>query len=83
MGDRFANNANTITMEGYALADVYVAWTRDRLRVTARVDNVTDTIYASWSDVFYLGQNDPSFLYANQLMLGAPRTFSVMLQLAF
>lgn len=44
---------------------------------------LTDTAYASWSDVFYLGQNDPSFLYSNELMIGAPRTFSVMLQVGF
>ena len=49
-------------MTSYSLADAYVAWTRNRLRVTARVDNLADTAYASWSDVFYLGQNDPSFL---------------------
>jgi iron complex outermembrane recepter protein len=81
VGDRFANNANTIAMKGYALADVYAAWTRNRVRVTARMDNLTNAAYASWSDVFYLGQNDPSFLYANELMLGPPRTFSLMLQL--
>jgi iron complex outermembrane recepter protein len=83
VGDRFANNTNTITMNGYVLADLYAAWTRGRLRITARVDNLTDRAYASWADVFYLGQNDPSFLYANQLMLGAPRTFSVMVQTRF
>jgi iron complex outermembrane receptor protein len=81
VGDRFANNANTITMKGYALGDVYVAWTRSRIRATARVDNLTNATYASWADVFYLGQTDPSFLYSNQLMLGPPRTVSVMLQL--
>jgi iron complex outermembrane receptor protein len=80
VGDRYANNTNTITMKGYGLVDAYAAWSRDRVRVTARVDNLTDTVYASWSDVFYIGQTDPSFLYSNQLMLGAPRTFSVMLQ---
>lgn len=83
VGDRFANNANTITMTSYLLGDVYAAWTHDRVRVTARVDNLTDTAYASWSDVFYLGQTDPPFLYANELMLGAPRTFSLMLQVGF
>jgi iron complex outermembrane receptor protein len=81
--DRFANNANTITMTSYALADLYAAWTYRQIRVTARVDNLTDADYASWSDIFYLGQNDPSFLYANQLMLGPPRTFTVMLQVGF
>jgi len=83
VGDRFANNANTITMNSYLLGDLYVAWTRNRLRATARVDNVANAAYASWSDVFYLGQNNPSFIYANELMLGAPRTFSVMLQVGF
>jgi iron complex outermembrane receptor protein len=83
VGDRFANNANTIIMTSYLLGDVFVAWTHNRIRVTARVDNLTDTAYASGSDVFYLGQNDPSFLYSNELMLGAPRTFSLMLQVGF
>ncbi len=81
--DRFANNANTITMKAYTLGDFYVAWNSDRYRVTARVDNVTDEDYLAWSDVFYLGNNDPSFIYANQLMMGAPRTYSLMLQTAF
>jgi hypothetical protein len=53
------------------------------MRVTARVDNLADTVYASWADPFYVSQADPSFLYANQLMLGPPRMFSVMLQVGF
>ena len=83
VGDREANNANTITMNGYGLADVYVAWTVGAARLTFNVENLTDTAYASWSDVFYLGQTDPSFLYSNNLMLGEPRTFSVLLQAQF
>jgi iron complex outermembrane receptor protein len=83
VGERFANNANLIAMKGYGVGDVYAAWTPGRLRVTARVDNVTDAVYAVWADPFYVAQVDPSFLYANQLMLGAPRTFSVQLQVGF
>ena len=83
VGDRQANNANTIVLNGYAHADAYVALTLDPVRVTFNVDNLTDTAYASWSDIFYLGQTDPSFIYANQVMLGAPRTYSVMLHVAF
>ena len=83
VGDRQANNANTIVMNGYTLADAWVAWVRDRVRVTFTVDNLTDTAYASWSDVFYLGQTDPSFFYSNNLMLGLPRTYSLMLQTSF
>ena len=83
VGDRQANNANTIVLNGYAHADAYVAMTLDPVRVTFNVDNLTDTAYASWSDIFYLGQTDPSFIYANQVMLGAPRTYSVMLHVEF
>ena len=83
VGDRQANNANTISLNGYTLADAWIAWVGDRARLTFKVDNLTDTAYASWSDVFYLGHTDPSFFYANTLMLGAPRTYSVMLQTSF
>jgi outer membrane receptor protein involved in Fe transport len=70
-------------MNGYALADAYAAWTLGAARLTFSVENLTDAAYASWSDIFYLGQTDPSFIYSNTLMLGAPRTFSVMLQAQF
>ncbi|HEY7444924.1 MAG TPA: TonB-dependent siderophore receptor [Vicinamibacterales bacterium] len=83
VGDRFASNANRIEMKRYTVVDAYVAWTRDRLRVTARVDNVANTTYASWADPFYIEQNDPSFLYSHELMLGTPRAFSVQLQVGF
>lgn len=83
VGERFTNNANTSAMRPYTVTDVYAAWTRDRVRVTARLDNVADTVYASWADPFYIHQVDPSFLYANQLLLGPPRAFSLMLQVGF
>lgn len=83
VGERFANNANLIAMKGYGVADLYAAWTQGRLRLTARVDNVTDRVYAVWADPFYVSQADPSFLYANQLMIGAPRMVSVQLQVGF
>ena len=83
VGDRFANNANTIELKAYTLTDLYVAWNSDNYRVTARVDNVADEDFVEWSDRFYLGNNDPSFIYANQLLLGAPRMWSVILQAAF
>jgi iron complex outermembrane receptor protein len=83
VGERQANNANTITLNQYALADAHVAWMFGSARVTFNVENLTDTAYASWSDVFYLGETDPSFIYSNTLMLGRPRTFSVMLQTGF
>jgi len=83
VGDRFGSNANTVTLRRYAVVDAHAAWTRGRYRVTARVDNLTDAVYASWADPFYLQQNDPSFLYANQVMLGAPRSYGVQVQVGF
>jgi iron complex outermembrane recepter protein len=81
--ERFGDNANAITFKEYALFDAYAAWTPDRYRVSLRVDNLTDEPYIAWSDIFYLGQTDPSFIYANQVMLGAPRTYSVTFQARF
>lgn len=83
VGDRFANNANTIELKSYNLTDAYVAWNHDNYRITARVDNVTDEDFVEWSDPFYLGNTDPSFIYANQVLLGSPRTWSLILQAAF
>lgn len=83
VGNRFVNNANVIEMKPYTVLDAYGAWTRDRMRVTVRVDNLTDAAYVSWTDPFYVQQNAPSFLYAHQVMLGPPRTFAVQLQVGF
>jgi iron complex outermembrane recepter protein len=80
---RFGDNSNLITFKDYRLFDAYAAWTRDRYRLSFRVDNVTDEAYVAWSDIFYLGQTDPTFIYANQVMLGAPRTYSVTFQAQF
>ena len=44
---------------------------------------VTDEIYVPWSDVFYLQQNDPGFLYANQILLASPRMFELSMEFAF
>ncbi len=81
--DRFGNNNNSVAFNSYQLLDVYAAWVGDNYRITARVDNLADEDYVSWSDVFYLGQTDPSFIYANQVMMGAPRNYSVTMQWQF
>ncbi len=81
--ERFGDNANTVTMGNYTLIDLFAAWTEGRYRVTARINNLTDETYAPWSDVFYLQQVDPGFLYANQILLGSPRTVEVSLEVSF
>ena len=83
VGDRFADNANDVTLKSYSLIDAVASWRHNNLIFSARVNNVTDEEYVSWSDVFYLGQNDPSFIYANQLLLGSPRTFEVSIATSF
>ncbi|MFT5083839.1 MAG: iron complex outermembrane receptor protein [Lentisphaeria bacterium] len=81
--DRFGDNNNDVRFKSYQLFDAYLAWVQDNYRVAFRVDNLTDEPYVAWSDVFYLGQTDPSFIYANQVMLGAPRQYSMTLQIKF
>ncbi|WP_444996448.1 TonB-dependent receptor [Aliikangiella sp. IMCC44359] len=81
VGDRFGDNPNTVTMKSYWLTDLFAAWQFDNYRLSARVDNLLDEEYVQWSDVFYLHQNNPSFIYANQLMLGSPRTYRLMFEI--
>jgi iron complex outermembrane receptor protein len=81
--DRFGDNANQVVLSSYTLLDLFASWTASDYSVTARVTNVTDEIYAPWSDVFYLQQNDPGFLYANQIMLASPRMFEIGVEFTF
>jgi len=81
--DRFGDNANSVTLHAYTLADLYAAWTFANYRVTGRVFNVADEEYAPWSDIFYMQQADPGFLYANQVLLGAPRAWEVSIEATF
>ncbi|MEM7080299.1 MAG: TonB-dependent receptor [Pseudomonadota bacterium] len=81
--DRYGDNANNINLKSYSLIDAFASWKHNNITVSARVNNATDEEYVSWADVFYLGQNDPSFIYANQLLLGSPRTYEVSVGVSF
>lgn len=83
VGDRFGDNANTVTLEDYALVDLHASYTINKYRFTARVNNVFDEDYAPWSDVFYLQQTNPAFPYANQILIGSPRTYGVSVEFGF
>ena len=78
--DRFGDNANQVRLSSYTLVDLFAAWSAANYSITARINNLTDEIYVPWSDVFYLQQNDPSFLYANQILLASPRSFEIGLE---
>jgi iron complex outermembrane recepter protein len=77
VGNRFVSQDNLTTMDSYTTADVYtfvdipgmdVAMPElKNLRITFRVRNLTNTVYAQWSDS---GLPD-------QILLGPPRTYEV------
>lgn len=75
VGDRFLFEDNLTTMNAYTVGDVYAfvdipKWALmavDQTRLTFRVRNVTDKVYAAWAD--------PG--YPNQFYLGLPRTYEV------
>ena len=86
VGDRWATHRNVISMNGYAVGDAWVAFNIDRTRLSLNVYNLTDTAYASWAHFQYIGntENGPwGLFYANQLMLGPPRTVSLTLTTRF
>ena len=81
VSERFGDNANSVRLGSYALLGASAAWDWTRGRLSAGVDNLFDAEYVPWSEIAYVHQNDPSFLYANQLMLGSPRTFWVRMEI--
>ena len=76
VGRRFLFEDDATVMEAYTTADLYafvdirgrdLGSGLDNLRLGARVRNVTDAVYAAWSD--------PG--YPDQVYLGAPRTYEM------
>ena len=75
VGNRFNFDDNLVIMEEYTVADAWVfvdipKWdfiAVDNTRLTFRVRNLTDRIYAAWGD--------PG--YPDQIILGAPRSYEV------
>jgi iron complex outermembrane recepter protein len=77
VGNRYLNSDDATTMLAYTTADLYafvdipgrdLPWSSlDKMRVTFRVRNLTNVVYAAWSDT----------TYPDQVLLGAPRTFEL------
>ncbi len=77
VGNRYVFDDDATTMLAYTTADAYAFVDipgrdlarpeLDKLRVTFRVRNLTNRIYAAWSD--------PG--YPDQVLLGAPRTYEI------
>ncbi len=74
-GIRFNFQDNLVTMDRYTTVDAYafvdipksVFNSVDRTRLSFRVKNLTNKLYASWGD--------PG--YTDQVILGAPRSYEV------
>lgn len=77
VGNRYLFEDDATTMLAYTTADLFafvdipgrdLPWQAlDKMRVTFRVRNITNTVYAAWSD--------PG--YPDQVLLGAPRAYEL------
>ena len=75
VGNRFNFQDNLVIMNAYTVADAYVFvdipksvfHAVNQTRLSFRVRNLTNRLYASWGD--------PS--YNDQIILGAPRSYEV------
>lgn len=73
VGTRFANNANTVRIPGYTVADAFVAWNAGRnTTLTLRARNLFDRQYAI-----------ASYNAGTQFILGDPRAFEFSLSAVF
>ena len=73
VSERFADSQNRITLDRYTLINAFVAYAEERYRVAFNVRNASDELYAPWSDT----------TYPNQILLGAPRSYELSLQMKF
>ena len=75
VGNRFNFDDNLVVMNAYTIGDAYVFvdipksvfQAVDQTRISFRVRNFTNKLYAAWGD--------PG--YPDQIMLGAPRSYEV------
>lgn len=70
---RYANSQNTLSLKPYALMNVFAAYQQSAYRISLNIRNVTDEMYAPWSDVYY----------PNQVALGSPRAIDLNIRARF
>lgn len=74
VGERFHSDANTVKLLAYTVADAAVSVdVAASTRLSLRVRNLTNKVYAVWSDPFY----------PDQILLGAPRSVELALNHKF
>ncbi|PTQ63388.1 iron complex outermembrane receptor protein [Sphingomonas sp. PP-CE-3G-477] len=68
VGKRYGNTANDLVLKPYATGIVYATYAlTPRWSLTGRVNNVWNTTFVQWADIYYPAQ----------VMLGEPRRFEV------
>lgn len=74
VGRRYGDTANDLTLKRYATGIVYATYALSpKLSLTGRINNVWDTTFVQWADIYYPGQ----------VMLGEPRRAEVSLLARF
>ena len=68
---RKGDYANTLTLKQYATVNVFAAWHAYKgVTMYGRIDNIGNKYFIQWADTSY----------SNQVLLGAPRSFSISVQ---
>lgn len=78
VGDRPDNRQNTIFQDSYVVGNVFATLAGESWSLTARVFNVTNEEYATWSAL-----GAPEGLRDRQLLLADPRSFELTLRCTF
>ncbi len=73
VSSRFANTSNTVTLQDYTLVNVFSSYSHKDFRVALHIRNLTDEVYAPWSDIFY----------PEQVIIAPPRTIELSFQSKF
>ncbi len=73
VSSRFANTSNTVTLQDYTLVNVFSSYSHKDFRVALHIRNVTDEVYAPWSDIYY----------PEQVIIAPPRTIELSFQSKF
>lgn len=73
VSSRFANRGNTVRLKEFQLLNSFVAYQTPDYRLALSVRNITDEVYAPWSDIYY----------PNQVALGSPRMIDLSIRARF
>ncbi len=74
VGDRAGDYADTLSLKAYDTVDLFAAYhLRPAVTLYGRIGNLLDRHYVQWADVSY----------PTEVILGAPRSFSLSLQASF